>query len=170
MRRRSVTTLIGAVLVVLGQLPLSVYAQACDANAPMADLDFVIDDMHGNAVTLSDYRGQVILLDFWATWCAPCRIEMPWFVEFFDEYETEGFVVLAVNVDDSPEATRLFAEDFELDFPVLIAEDRDDLLDAYGPPIGYPTAFIIDREGRICRSHTGITAKETFEQEIQALL
>lgn len=145
-------------------------AETCDADAQTADLEFVVQDMNGKDVRLSDYRGQVILLDFWATWCAPCRIEMPWFVEFFDKYEARGFVVLALDVDDPPPAIQSFAQQYGLDFPVLVGLGRDDVKDAYGPPIGYPTAFIIDRDGRICRSHTGFTPKETFEQEIAALL
>ena len=170
MRRRIALAIIGAALAASGQLPLAAKAQTCDADAGMANLDFVVKDMHGQEITLSDYRGQVILLDFWATWCAPCRIEMPWFVEFFDKYESEGFVVLALDVDDPLDAIQLFAEDFGMDFPVLVGAERDDFKDAYGPPVGYPTAFIIDRQGRICKQHTGFTAKETFEQEIRALL
>ena len=168
--RRIVTAMIGTGLAAIGQLPLVALGQACDADAGMANLDFVIDDMNGQQIALSDFKGQVILLDFWATWCAPCRIEMPWFVEFFDKYESRGFVVLALDVDDPAPAIQSFAADFGLDFPVLVGADRDDFKNAYGPPIGYPTAFIIDREGRICKSHTGYTAKTTFEQEILALL
>jgi thiol-disulfide isomerase/thioredoxin len=167
-RTRFVTAVIGAGLAALAPLP--VVAAECDADARVANLDFVVEDMHGENVRLGDYLGRVILLDFWATWCAPCRIEMPWFVEFFDEYEEQGFVVLAVNVDDPVPAMQSFADQFGMDFPVLVAADRDDLKEAYGPPIGYPAGFIIDREGTICQSHVGFTAKETFEQEIVDLL
>lgn len=168
MRRKFITAILGAGLALL--VPLSAYAQSCDADAEEANLDFVIQDMNGEDVALSDYLGQVILLDFWATWCAPCRIEMPWFVEFFDQYESQGFVVLALDVDDPVAAIQSFATQYELDFPVLVGADRDDFKDAYGPPVGYPTAFIIDRDGQVCHSHTGFTTKETFEQEILGLL
>jgi thiol-disulfide isomerase/thioredoxin len=126
--------------------------------------------MNGDDVALNDYLGQVILLDFWATWCAPCRIEMPWFAEFFDKYEALGFVVLAFNVDDDVPAIRAFAERYGMDFPVLVGVDRDDLMDAYGPPVDYPTGVLIARDGNICRVHTGYTEKTTFESEIEALL
>ena len=170
MRRGLLNLIAGTVLALSGQALLQAQESSCNAGSELADLDFVVDDMNGNTVALSDYSGQVILLDFWATWCAPCRIEMPWFVEFFDEYESEGFVVLALDVDGPAPAIRSFAEQYGMDFPVLVGADRDDLKDAYGPPVGYPTAFLIDRSGRICYMHTGYTEKSTFEQEILSLL
>jgi thiol-disulfide isomerase/thioredoxin len=159
---------IGAGLALLA--PLTVAAQACDADAPPANLDFVVQDMHGNDVTLSDYKGQVILLDFWATWCAPCRIEIPGFIELYDQYGPDGFIVIGFDVDDPVPAIQSFAAELEMDYPVLVGADRDDVKDAYGPPVGFPTSFIIDREGKICASHTGFATKETFEAEILELL
>ena len=147
-----------------------VTTDSCETDGQTANLDFTLKNMHGADVALSDHLGKVILLDFWATWCAPCRIEMPWFVEFFAEYESQGFVVLAVDVDDPVPAIQSFAAQYEMRFPVLVAADRDDFKDAYGPPVGYPTAFIVGRDGNVCISHTGFTPKETFEQEILALL
>ena len=170
MRRGLFAGLIGAGLAAIGQPVLYAQEQTCDTDPQPANLDFVIEDMNGTDVALKDYSGQVILLDFWATWCAPCRLEMPWFVEFFDKYEDQGFVVLALDVDDPPAAIQSFATQYGMDFPVLVGADRDDFKDAYGPPVGYPTAFIIGRNGNVCTSHTGFTSKETFEQEILALL
>lgn len=169
-RRRFFAVVIGAGLAAIGQPALHAQEAICDADAEAANLDFVVEDMNGRDVVLGDYRGQVILLDFWATWCGPCRIEMPWFVEFFDKYESQGFVVLALDVDDPASAIQSFVAEYGMDFPVLVGADRDDLKDAYGPPLGYPTGFVIGREGRICKTHTGFTTKETFEQEIEALL
>lgn len=166
--RRAVLT----ILVAAGLLsaPFAILAQACDGGAERANLDFAVKDMHGANVAMSDYEGQVILLDFWATWCVPCRMEMPWFAEFFDKYEEQGFTVLALNIEDPVEPIQRFAEQYGMDFPVLIGAEEEELKQAYGPPVGYPTAFIIGRDGRICKIHSGFTEKGTFEQEILALL
>jgi thiol-disulfide isomerase/thioredoxin len=161
---------LGVGLAVAGQPALFAQESICRPDAEMANLDFVVKDIHGEDVRFSDYLGQVILLDFWATWCAPCRIEIPGFIELYDKYRDQGFVVLGFDVDDPLPAIQSFAEELQMNYPVLVGADRDDVKDAYGPPIGYPTAYIIDREGRICTSHTGFAPKETFEQEILALL
>jgi thiol-disulfide isomerase/thioredoxin len=167
-RRRFLAAVLGAGLATL--VPLAAYAEGCDADAKPANLDFVIKDMNGEDVRLSDYKGQVILLDFWATWCAPCRIEIPGFIELYDKYGPQGFVVIGFDVDDPVPAIQSFAAELEMNYPVLVGADRDDVKEAFGPPVGYPTSFIIDREGKICASHTGFAPKEQFEQEILPLL
>ena len=168
-RRRAFQGFAGAVLALSLQLPLAAQ-EGCSADAEFANLDFVLDDMNGDRVALSDYRGQVILLDFWATWCAPCRIEIPGFIELYDKYRDQGFVVLGISIDDPVDAMQAFAAELGMNYPVLVGDGRDDVKDAYGPLIGYPTAFIIDREGRICTTHIGFAPKEQFEQDILAVL
>jgi cytochrome c biogenesis protein CcmG/thiol:disulfide interchange protein DsbE len=170
MRRRYSTAMIGAGLVIVLHAPLAVFAQGCDAEAATANLDFVLKDMDGQDVALSDYRGQVILLDFWATWCAPCRIEIPNFVELYDQYGPEGFVVVGISVDEPGTDLKPFAAELKMDYPVLVGSAREDLLNAYGPPVGYPTAFIIGRDGAICKTHTGFASKDQFEQGILLVL
>lgn len=145
-------------------------AQSCSVAPAAADLNFTLKDMHGADVTLSDYAGKVILLDFWATWCAPCRIEIPGFIEMFETYGDRGFVVLGVSVDDSPEALQLYAEELGMNYPVLVGDGRDDIKEAYGPLVGFPTSYIIDRNGVICHRHTGYAVKDSFVREIEALL
>ena len=142
----------------------------CTADERTANLDFTLEDIDGNAVALRDYAGRVILLDFWATWCAPCRFLIPGFVELYDEYGPQGFQVVGISVDDSVDELRPYAEELGMNYPVLVGRGRDDIQDAYGPLIGLPTAFIIDREGRVCMSHTGFAPKATFEEAIRALL
>jgi peroxiredoxin len=170
MLRKVSGIIVGAWLAAIVLAPLSVRADMCDDDAKPANLNFVLKDMNGQDVALSRYKGEVIVLDFWATWCAPCRIEIPNFVELYDKYRSRGFVVLGISVDDPVSALKPFAVDLEMNYPVLVGADRDDVKDAFGPPVGFPTSFIIDRDGKICTSHTGFATKEQFEQEILALL
>jgi thiol-disulfide isomerase/thioredoxin len=142
----------------------------CTADTELANLEFTLKDMHGNDVDLSGHAGNVILLDFWATWCAPCRIEIPGFIEMVDEYGPRGFTVLGISIDDPPEALQLYAEELGMNYPVLIGDGRDDVKEAFGPLIGFPTSFIIDRDGTICHKHTGFAPKSQFMEEIEALL
>jgi len=159
--------------MLLGLVSKPLYSQqteACTVTDKSANLDFVLLDMDGAEVRLSDYLGSVILLDFWATWCAPCRIEIPGFIELFDKYEAQGLSILGISVDDSVAALQLYAEEMEMDYPILIGDGRDDVKDAFGPLYGFPTTFLINREGNICHQHTGYAPKEQFEQEILLLL
>jgi len=170
MRKHLLATTGALMLAVLLHAPRVSSAQECDADAANADLDFVLKDINGQDVALNDFKGQVILLDFWATWCAPCRIEIPNFVELYDEYGPDGFVVLGISVDDAGTDLKPFADELAMDYPVLIGAEREDVINAYGPPIGYPTTFVIGRDGKICASHTGFATKEQFENEILLVL
>ena len=169
---RAISQVFGIML--LGCFMLPVFSQddttSCSVVDKTANLDFTLLDMYGNAVNLNDYRGRVILLDFWATWCAPCRIEIPGFIELYDKYEDRGLTVLGISVDDPVASLLLYAEEMEMDYPVLIGDQRDDIKNSYGPLYGFPTTFLITREGNICHQHTGFAPKEQFEAEILKLL
>ncbi len=143
---------------------------ACPADAKPANLDFTLKDVAGKDVTLSTYKGKVILLDFWATWCGPCKVEIPGFVEFQHKYGQQGFQVLGVSVDDRPEQLEPYVAEYKMNYPVLQGLGHDDLQDAFGPLVGIPTTFLIARDGRICAVHAGFASKDTFEQEIKSLL
>jgi peroxiredoxin len=145
-------------------------AQGCSPDAPAANLGFTLKDMNGKDVRLADLEGQVVLLNFWATWCGPCRLEIPWFVEFQEKYKDQGFRVVGISVDDPPEALPPFAKRFKINYPLLVGADREDVQKAYGPIFGVPTTFIIDRNGRICIRHVGQVGREQFESEIKSLL
>ena len=145
-------------------------AASCDAGAKPASYDFVLQDHRGRDVDFESLRGKVVLLNFWATWCGPCKIEVPWFVEFADEYADEGLVVLGLSVDDTVDKIREFADDFDVNYPMLVGLGREDFQEAYGPIWGVPMTFFIDREGTVCRTHVGIATKDEFEQDIRDLL
>ncbi len=144
--------------------------EACGADAKPANLDFTVKDMNGQSVALSSFRGKVIVLDFWATWCPPCKAEIPGFVELQKQYGEKGLQIVGVSVDDTIDKLSPFAAEFKMNYPVLVGLDRDDLQDAYGPMWGIPTTYLISRDGKICRKHSGIVGKDRYEQDIKALL
>ena len=136
-------------------------------NRPLAPV-FSATDINGRKVDLADFKGKVILLDFWATWCGPCRIEIPGFVKLQERYRDQGLVVLGVSLDDSVEPVREFYREFNMNYPVVIGESR--ITELYGGIIGLPTTFIIGRDGRIYSKHMGATDVSVFEEEIKELL
>jgi peroxiredoxin len=145
-------------------------ASACDPNAKAANLNFTVKDMYGKDVAFSSYKGKVILLDFWATWCGPCKVEIPGFVDLYTRYQSRGFVVLGFSVDDPVSRLKPYVAQLKMNYPVLVGNGRDDVQAAFGPMWGLPTSVLIGRDGKICKKHTGFATKEQFEREIKALL
>jgi thiol-disulfide isomerase/thioredoxin len=142
-------------------------APSCDAQGT-AKFDFVLKDQHNVPVKMADYKGKVVLLNFWATWCGPCKVEIPAFVELYDQYKDKGLIIVGVSVDDSPEQLQAFMKEYKMNYPVL--QMTPDVETAFGPFYGYPTSFFIARDGTICVKHLGPATKEQFEREIKALL
>jgi peroxiredoxin len=142
----------------------------CAAKKAPAKLDFTVKDMNGAEVRLADYKGKVILLNYWATWCGPCKVEIPDLIALHDQYKNQGLVVLGVSQDDDPETLRSFADAYKMNYPVLVGRDAPELLDAQGPLWGLPTSYLIARDGTICTRHLGPATKEEFEREIKAVL
>ena len=147
---------------------------AADAKAAgkPAPLGFTLKDMNGVDVKLASFKGKPIIVNFWATWCGPCRAEIPSLVELQTQYGAEGkdVVILGISVDDPIEKLKPYAAQMKMNYPVLVGNGRDDVQDAFGPLWGIPVTVFIDREGRIAKKHSGIASKEQFEQEIKALL
>ncbi len=138
-----------------------------DTNHPLAP-DFSLTDINGNPLKLSDYKGKVVALDFWATWCGPCRIEIPSFIELQNRYASQGFALIGISMDDSPEPVVDFYKEFHMNYPVAVGNER--LGELYGGMPGLPTTFLIGRDGRIYAKHVGATDPAVFETEIKELL
>ncbi len=142
---------------------------ACKADTA-ANLDFTLKDMNGASVKLADFKGKVILVNFWATWCPPCKAEIPGFIELYDQYKDQGLVILGVSGDDDPETLKAFASEWKINYPMIVGRDEQALLDSYGPIYGYPISVLVGRDGAVCGRHVGPATKEEFEREIKALL
>jgi peroxiredoxin len=148
----------------------SAAAGVCAAKRTSANLNFTVKDMHGAEVKLADFKGKVILLNYWATWCPPCKREIPDLIALQDQYRDKGLVVLGVSQDDDPETLRGFASTWKMNYPILVGRDKPELLEAQGALWGLPTSYLIGRDGTICTRHLGPAEKSTFEREIKALL
>src|SRR4051794_31948510 len=143
---------------------------SCPANAKPANFDFTLKDVNNTSVKLSSLKGKVVLLDFWATWCGPCKIEIPWFIEFQQKYGKDGLQVVGVSIDDTLDKLKPFVSQYKMNYTVLQGLDHDDMQDAYGPMFGVPVTVVISRTGKICKKHVGLGSKPDFENAIKSLL
>ncbi len=130
--------------------------------------DFSLPDLSGQTLALSRYRGKVVLLDFWATWCDPCKDEIPHFIDMQDRYGPHGLQVIGISMDDDETLARDFYRQFKMNYPVAMG--NADLAGQYGGILGLPITFIIDPEGRIVSRHIGATDASVFETEVRILL
>jgi len=131
--------------------------------------DFNLKDADGKPVKLSDYRGKVVLLNFWATWCGPCKIEIPWFMDFEQTYKDKNFAVLGVSLDeDGWDAVKPYIQQKKINYRVMIGTEQ--VAQLYGDVDSLPTTFLIDREGRVAAVHIGLVSKSDYLHDILDLI
>jgi peroxiredoxin len=158
-------TMAGALLI--GSSALS--AQPGTAtNARKAAPSFSLNDSEGKAIKLADFKGKVVLLDFWATWCHGCMTEIPWFMEFQNKYKGDGLAVIGISVDDDGwKSVKPFLAERKFNYTIVVGnQELEKLYSVENPPV----AVLIDRGGRIAEMHAGVVEKESFEKEIKGLL
>lgn len=140
---------------------------------------FTLEDLNGRQVTLADYKGKALLINFWATWCGPCKLETPWIVDLRNKYAGQGFEVLGISADDidrgderkfSEEKKEIarFVQQMHMPYPVLIEGDK--LSRPYGGLDDLPTSFYVDRNGTIVASQIGLTSKDDMEANVRKAL
>jgi cytochrome c biogenesis protein CcmG/thiol:disulfide interchange protein DsbE len=141
--------------------------------------DFTLEDLSGNKVSLASYRGKAVLINFWATWCGPCKIETPWLVDLRKQYASQGFEILGVSLDDlDPDDKREFAQEKRdiakfaaqehMQYPVLI--DGASIDKPYGGLDALPTSYFVDRSGKVVATQLGLTSKDDIEGNIRKAL
>ncbi len=146
-------------------------AQQADEEYPDAP-GFTLKDLNGKELSLSDFKGKVVFLNFWATWCPPCRREIPAFIELVEKYKDDGFVVLGVAVDprefEKTDKVKPFAEQMGINYPIVY--DTKGVSQLYGGIRSIPTTFVINREGKVVGRIVGSRPKDVFEGIIKELL
>jgi thiol-disulfide isomerase/thioredoxin len=176
--KRNALVFVVLVAAILGMLAAGKYLDRTRKHGPLKMVgnvkgvqapDFDLPTLDGRRVKLSDFRGKAVLLNFWATWCPPCKIEMPWFEELQKQYGKDGLVVLGVAMDDT-EAPKIaeFAHEMGVNYQVLLGTDK--VSDDYGDVQYLPTTFYVDRNGVIVDKAAGLFSREEIENDIKKIL
>lgn len=152
-----------------GSTPLSGGGSGASAVGMDAPLHFTLKDVNGVDVKLASFEGKVILVNFWATWCGPCKVEIPDLIELQNEYPDQ-LVVVGIDVLDEWSRVKPFADNLKVNYPLLDANNRKDVEDAFGPMWGLPTTVIVGKDGKVAKRHSGIASKEQFKQYVESLL
>ena len=126
--------------------------------------NFTLEDLNGKNVKLSDFKGKVVIINFWATWCPPCKAEIPDFIELYKTYQKKGLVILGIALDNKEKVVK-FVKDNGINYPILMG--NQEVSNLYGGISGIPTSFVVDRKGIIKNVFVGLRSKEVFEQNIK---
>ena len=149
-----------------------------DATVGTPAPDVILKDLDGKDVPLSSYKGKVVLVNFWATWCEPCQIEIPWLIEMQQKYSDKGFTILGVDVDDEGKAAvapfvakerfNVNGQKFPMNYPILLGNDA--VADKFGGLLGFPTSFLISRDGKIITKFQGLKSEDELTKAIESQL
>jgi cytochrome c biogenesis protein CcmG, thiol:disulfide interchange protein DsbE len=157
------------VLFLLSGYPQQIcVAQSSHSTARPLAAEFTLSDLGGNKISLSTYRGRVVLLNFWATWCAPCREETPELVGLQNRYRSQGLQIIGVSLDDESKAALAFYRQFKINYPVVLGDAR--LAERYGGVLGLPMTFLIGCDGRIDAKYSGKADIARIEKDFKTIL
>ncbi len=159
-----VAVFLAGAVVYMGSRAPKQSAPATNPAQPQVAPDFTLTSLDGKPLKLSDYRGKVVLLDFWATWCTPCRAEIPRFLEWQQKYGAQGLVVLGVSMDDSSKDAADYAREMKITYPLAMGTPQ--VADSYGGVLGLPVNLLITRDGQIVNKYVGATDLAAMERQI----
>ncbi|HKE33631.1 MAG TPA: TlpA disulfide reductase family protein, partial [Candidatus Acidoferrum sp.] len=162
-------TAIGIILTIAIGLPATTPADLTPPDARKSLPEVALTDSKGAPVNLSAYKGRVVLLDFWATWCEGCKEEIPWFMEFQDKYNKTGLTVVGASLDDDGwKSVKPYLQEHKINYRIVLGTMES--AKPFGIDKGMPVSVLIDRNGKIADIHSGVVDKAAFEREIQTLL
>jgi len=151
-------------------LPVGDYEHKEGSASLKAPLDFVLKDVSGKDVRLADFKGQPVLINFWATWCGPCRLETPWFVEFSKKYKDQGLQIVGISVDDTPADIKSFMDEYKVGYAMLVGNGREDVFRAFQADSIYPVSWIVRPDGTVQAKAVGLKEREWFERQLSAAM
>ncbi len=160
------------------RIPSARGAKTSQENKLAASPDFTLKDLDDHDVSLSQFKGKVVLVNFWATWCGPCKIEIPWLVELQDKYAARGFTVLGVAMDEEGKSAvgpfvrrerfRVGGTSHTMNYPIVLGNDAT--ADKFGGLLGFPTSVLIAKDGRVVKRVDGLVSYDEIEKAIQSQL
>jgi cytochrome c biogenesis protein CcmG/thiol:disulfide interchange protein DsbE len=156
-----------AVSLALVFAALALLANTMSAAEGKAAPDFLLKDLGGKEISLDDYKGKVIFLNFWATWCPPCRQEIPGFIKAYEKHKDDGLVILGVAVSDREESVKSYVEKSNMTYPIAMGDSK--IIKDYRPGNAIPATIIIDRDGNIFHKHVGFMEQSAVEEIFQEL-
>ena len=170
-RWRSTSGVLAIATAVVLAMTCGVKPPPPDSKLGSANLDFVLKDMNGQTIRLADFKGRPMIINFWATWCGPCRAEMPEFVQLAEQYRSKNLVVLGVSVDDKPDAIKKFAEEYHLNYPQLVGLDQEKFQQTYDAIEAVPVTWFIRADGAVQAIQKGPPAsKDWFHEQAKVLM
>ncbi|MFA5388562.1 MAG: TlpA disulfide reductase family protein [Candidatus Omnitrophota bacterium] len=162
--------ILGTLALLVAGFVLSGQPALCKGAGPVKKApEFSLKDINGKQVSLSDFKGKVLIIDFWATWCPPCKQEVPHFIELYDQYKDKGLEIIGIALDwQGEKVVPKFVSEYKINYPVVLG--NDEVSGLYGGIAAIPTTFLVDREGNIIKKYIGYNAKEVFEKDMKELL
>src|SRR5262245_27261609 len=159
-----------AIAAVAGLWRVTASRGSCaDTTEPPAKLNYTLKDMNGADVALASFKGRPLVLNFWATWCGPCKEEIPALIELAEKYRDKDLVILGISVDDKPDELKKFAAEYKMNYPVLVGLAHDDFLLEYDADVAVPITWFVTPCGTVSAKHPGIGSHSFLDEHVRAL-
>ena len=168
--RLPILMIAAALMVGCGGTPSASSSTASPAAPEYAKLDVTLKDLDGRDVNLASFKGRPLLINFWATYCGPCKEEIPMLIQLADQYKDQGLTVLGISSDDTAKQMKPFVAEYKMTYPILVGVDNDAFLEAYDAQVSIPRTWLIRRDGTVAAKSIGPNTREWFETRLRELV